>query len=67
MCNAICVGTQTSKGPTRVTLLFIFYFVKAVQRSDHRTAKEADKGKRNLCVFYGGNAFDMCILIFIQY
>ena len=27
MRNATCVGTQTSKVPTRVTLLFIFYSV----------------------------------------
>ena len=27
MRNATCVGTETSKVPTRVALLFIFYFV----------------------------------------
>ena len=27
MRNATCVGTETSKVPTRVTLLFIFYSV----------------------------------------
>ena len=30
MRNATCVGTETSKVPTRVTLLFIFYSVAAV-------------------------------------
>ena len=33
MRNATCVGTQTSKVPTRVTLLFIPYTVAVVQQA----------------------------------
>ena len=32
MRNATCVGTETSKVPTRVTLLFIFYSVVYVSQ-----------------------------------
>ena len=37
MRNATCVGTETSKVPTRVTLLFIFYSV-VLQESAHKLA-----------------------------
>ena len=34
MRNATCVGTDTSKVPTRVTLLFISYSVPLLDRGD---------------------------------
>ena len=35
MRNATCVGTKTSKIPTRVTLLFIFYSVIVMNFAGH--------------------------------
>ena len=37
MRNATCLGTQTSKVPTRVTRLFIFYSVVVVHSWSHKT------------------------------
>ena len=37
MRNATCVGTQTSKVPTRVTLLFIPYTVVLANERSHLT------------------------------
>ena len=36
--NAACEGTQTSKVPPRVTLLFIFYFVVIAEKCKRRHA-----------------------------
>ena len=40
MRNATCVGTETSKVPTRVTLLFIFYSVVQLQKRRNRAKKD---------------------------
>ena len=43
MRNATCVGTETSKVPTRVTLLFIFYSVIKTAIRDKVNNREIDR------------------------
>ena len=47
MRNATCVGTQTSKAPTRVTLLLIFYSVPIESRALDRRLRTLDSLSSN--------------------
>ena len=45
MRNATCVGTETSKVPTRVTLLFIFYSVTGVKIACYKNRRKKTPAK----------------------